>query len=319
MSGMQRRSALAIGISLVLLVVIIGFVVLSGGEPAPTPQPTPLPTSDKPSATVEPSISASPSLNAEQLDRRWTVLYVGTDVNAARAGRGEPVNTDALMLVSLAADQSQLTLVSLPRDTVDVPLADGTSYAGKINGLYRDAGIGPLVGAMEALYGVPIDAHLMLDMDDFARLVDAVGGVEVSPPVPIVDPIVSLDLAAGDRELDGAMTLGYVRTRIDQDYGRMGRQQEVLVSLVGALLDPQTDLDLPTALDSFASLETDLPVDELPTLLELARRAADADVRAIVIEPPLITFEGDRGDGRGYVLQPDVEAIRAAVRELIGN
>jgi hypothetical protein len=39
----------------------------------------------------------------------------------------------------------------------------------------------------------------------------------------------------------------------------------------------------------------------------------------IVIQPPLITFEGDRGDGRGYVLEPDVDAIRARVQELIGN
>jgi hypothetical protein len=37
-----------------------------------------------------------------------------------------------------------------------------------------------------------------------------------------------------------------------------------------------------------------------------------------VIQPPLIVFEGDRGDGRGYILVPDVEAIRAEVQELIG-
>jgi hypothetical protein len=42
-------------------------------------------------------------------------------------------------------------------------------------------------------------------------------------------------------------------------------------------------------------------------------------VRQLIIEPPLITFEGDRGDGRGYILEPDVEAIRDAVRELIGE
>ena len=37
------------------------------------------------------------------------------------------------------------------------------------------------------------------------------------------------------------------------------------------------------------------------------------------IKPPLITFEGDRGDGRGYILEPDVEAIRAEVQSLIGG
>ena len=84
---------------------------------------------------MAPSASASPSFNADLLDRRWTVLYVGTDVNERRETRDEPVNTDALMLVSLSADQSELTLVSLPRDTVDVPLADGATWDGKVNSL----------------------------------------------------------------------------------------------------------------------------------------------------------------------------------------
>ena len=53
--------------------------------------------------------------------------------------------------------------------------------------------------------------------------------------------------------------------------------------------------------------------------MELARRADDATVNELVIQPPLITFEGDRGDGRGYILEPDVEAIRAEVQELIGE
>lgn len=314
MNGMQRSSAIIIGIAVIVLAAVIAL--FAAGTPVAEPSPSVSPSA---SPSVGPSATASPSFNAALLDRRWTVLYVGTDVNETRESRDEPVNTDALMLVSLSADQSELTLVSLPRDTVDVPLADGTSWDGKINGLYRERGMTELVGAMEALYGVPVDAHVVLDMDDFSRLVDAVGGIEVSPPDPIVDPIVDLDLPAGDQELDGPTTLDYVRTRVDQDYGRMGRQQEVVVALLARLLDPETDLDVRAALDSFDSLETDLPLDDLPTLLELARLASDAEVREVLIEPPLITFEGDRGDGRGYVLEPDVDAIRDEVQGLIGE
>jgi len=308
---MQRNSAIGIGLAVVVLAFVIGFLLFSSsGTPASSPSPSA-------SASVEPSASAS--LNAELLDRRWTILYVGTDLNEAREAGGAGPNTDALMLVSLSADQSELTLVSLPRDTVDVPLADGGTWEVKINGLYVERGIEELIGAMETLYGVPIDAHVVLDMDDFARLVDAAGGIQVSPPEPIVDPIVSLDLPAGDQELDAQTALGYVRTRIDQDYGRMGRQQEVIVALVEKLIDPDADLDLRAVLDSFNSLETDLPLDDLPTLLELARRAAEADVHNVVIRRPLITFEGDLGDGRGYVVEPDVESIRDEVQGLIGE
>ncbi|HUF05820.1 MAG TPA: LCP family protein [Candidatus Binatia bacterium] len=309
---MRRTPAIVIGIAALVLAAVVGFLLFP--RPAAAPASTP---SAQPSDSAQPSASAA--LDAELLDRRWTVLYVGTDANERRDSDGEPVNTDALMLVSLSADQSELTLVSLPRDTVDVPLAGGETYERKINGLYREEGMEALVGAVEALFEVPIDAHVLLDMDDFARLVEAVGGVEVSPAAPVVDPIVDLDLQAGPQHLGAAQALGYVRTRVDDDYARMARHQEVLLDLVRRLADPETDLELRPLLDGLESLETDLPLEDLGTLLELARRATEARVSELVIAPPLITFEGDRGDGRGYVLEPDIEAIRDEVQGRIGG
>ncbi len=306
---MQRTPALIIGGVLLVAAVIVGFLVFGGGsEPEASP-----------SASASASASPSPSLNAALLEQAWNVVYVGTDVNQARADAGDPANTDALMFVSLSADQSKLTLVSLPRDTVDVPLADGTTYPRKINGLYREQGIEVLVGAMETLYGVTMDGYIVLDMDDFSSLVDGVGGVEVNPPAPLVDPAAGVDIPAGEQILDGPTALGYVRTRVDQDYGRMGRQQEVVVDLVQRLVDPEAELDITALLDGLDSLESDLPLEELPTLMELARLAGEAEVQNLVIQPPLITFEGDRGDGRGYILEPDVEAIRAEVQALIAE
>ena len=305
---MQRTPAVILGIALLVGVAVIAFILFS-------PR-TDQPPATQPSATAEASASAS---LAPEAGERWTVLYVGTDLNERREGEGHTPNTDALMLVSLSPDQSELTLVSLPRDTVDLPLADGGTYESKINALYAERGIDALVGSMEALFDVPIDAHVVLDMDDFAALVEAVDGVEVSPEAPVADPIVNLDLPAGPQTLDPSQALGYVRTRVDEDYGRMARQQEVLVALVARLVDPQADRDLGSLIDGLESLETDLPLDDLSTLVELARSASEAEVTEFLIEPPLITFEGDRGDGRGYVLEPDVDAIRAEVQSLIGE
>jgi len=316
MSGSQRTSqggaAIVIVLAVIVLAAVIGFLIFSSdASPAASPS-----DSASASSSVEPTASASPA--SDLLGRRWTVLYVGTDLNASRASSGESARTDALMLVSLSADHSELTLVSLPRDTVDLPLADGGTYEGKINAIYTERGLDELVGAMQALYEVPIDGHVVLDMDDFGALVEAAGWVEVSPPEPIVDPIVDLELEAGPQHLDGATALSYVRTRIDQDYGRMRRQQEVIMALVTKLVDPAGG-DLRAILDGLDSLETDLPLAELPALLELARRATEAGVHQVIIEPPLITFEGDRGDGRGYILEADIDAIRAEVQGLISE
>jgi LCP family protein required for cell wall assembly len=306
----SRTNGLLLAAAIVVLGVIAFFLV-SGDEPAPEASPSPIAT-----PTVEPSPTVA--LNQELLNQRLTVLLVGLDLNAERRAPGVVGNADVLMLASVRADQSQVVLVSLPRDTVDVPLADGTLWSAKINGLFAERGIDELVGAMATLYGVPINGYVMIDMDDFATLVDAVDGVTVNPPQPLADPPIGLDLQPGEQELDAPTALSYVRTRIDQDYGRMGRQQEVITDLVDRLVDPETDIDLSEFLAGLDSLETDLPIDDLPTLVEIARRTQDASVQRVLVQPPdMIVQEGDLGDGRGYVLVPDVEAIRAVVTALI--
>jgi polyisoprenyl-teichoic acid--peptidoglycan teichoic acid transferase len=273
-------------------------------------------------ATASPTLAPSPtpSLNAALLERRLTVLVIGLDSSEPRRAQGMGGNSDTMILASVNADQSEVTLISLPRDTVDIPMPDGTVWPSKVNAIYSQLGVDALVGAAEALFDVPIDGYVQADMDDLVDLVDAVGGVEVNPPESLRDPIVSLDLTAGRQTLDGPTALAYVRTRIDTDYGRAARQQEVLLELVARLVSPQTDVDISALLTGLASFDTDLPLDDLPTLFEIGRRAQAAVVMREVLRPPeFITFEGDAGDGRGYILIPDVEAIRALAARTIGQ
>jgi LCP family protein required for cell wall assembly len=293
------------GVVLLLIAGIVAFFLLSDRA--------------KPGAS-QPSASAGATFNEALLNRRLTVLLIGTDVNAARARKEEPVNTDSLMLASVGPGQKTVLLVSVPRDTVDVPLPDGGKWDKKINALFAEKGVDALVGAMKELFGVPIDGYVKVDMDDFQALVDAVDGVDVNPEQPLDDPKIGLKLEAGKQHIDGETALKYVRSRIDKDYGRAARQQEVMLALVAKLVDDKTDVDLRKLLDGLKSLETDLPLDDLPTLVEIARRANDADVTKQVLQPPnYITFEGDRGDGRGYILEPDIEKIRAFVQGEIGK
>ena len=308
-----RRSntlpTVAAGVVLLLVAAVVAFFLLRGGKPAAVSSP-------QPSASAQPT----PTLNEALLNRRLTVLVIGTDVNKARAAKSESANTDSLMLVSISAGQKSVLLVSVPRDTVDVPLPDGGVWAQKINAIFIEKGVDALVGGMRELFGVPIDGYVKVDMDDFQSLVDAVDGVDVNPEKPLDDLKLGLKLDAGKQHLDAETALKYVRTRVDQDYGRAARQQEVLLALVGKLVDPKTKVDLAMLLDGLKSLETDLPLEDLPTLVEIARRSEHADVTRQVLQPPdFITFEGDRGDGRGYILQPDVEKIRAFVQGKVGK
>ena len=305
----SRSTGALLGVVFVAGVVLVVLFLFRGQEPV-----------QQPSASL--AASPSPSFNEALLSERLTVLVIGLDSSESRRAQGLGANSDTLILASVNADQSEVTLISLPRDTVDIPLSDGTTWTSKVNGIYAAEGVDALVDAVSTLFDVPVGGYVQVDMDDLEALVDAVDGVEVNPAEPLDDTHASLNLhlSAGPQTLDGRTALAYVRTRVDTDYGRAARQQEVLLDLVSRLVSPETDVDVSLLLDGLNSFETDLPLEDLPTLLEIGRRAQLATVTRQVLQPPeFITFEGDAGDGRGYVLEPDVDAIRAYAARTIGD
>lgn len=306
--GANRWPIVAAVVALGVVAAVLVFVVF---RPAPAAEQP----SASPSASVEPT--PTPTLNPDLLGNRLTVLVLGLDIDAQRRLKGKGTNSDTIMLASISADQSTVTLIGVPRDTVDVPLPDGTTWTPKLNAIYAERGVDGMRDALEGLLQVEIDAYVAIDMGDLALMVDAVGGVEVNPQAPLIDRHLELRMREGRQVIDGDTANAYVRTRFDTDYARMARQQEVLLDLVRRLVDPATDIDIPDLLDSLYSFETDLPLDQMPTLIELANRAQDASVTEQVYNPQdgFIVREGDFGDGRGYILIPNIEAMRAFAAE----
>lgn len=279
---------------------------------SPSAEPTPSPT---------PVASPTPiPLDEDMLARRFTVLVVGADSNSTRRARGEEVNTDALMVVSISADKTRIAMLSLPRDTVDLPMADGSIYHGKVNEIAQRFGIETLRVAMATLLGVPIDRYLQIDMDDFASMVDAVGGVDVEVKTRLSDSKVDLFLEPGPAHLSGPQALSFSRTRVDSDYGRAGRQQQVIVALARKWLDAGL-AELLATTELLGSLETDIVLEEVPTMLEIGRRSTSAAVSGIVLEPPRFSlFVGfEPNSARGWVMIPDVPEIQAYARSVLSD
>jgi LCP family protein required for cell wall assembly len=290
--------------ALAVVAAVLGFLLLNQRAPlvpASSPSPTPVPT-----------------LNAALLDQRVTVLCLGLDSDERRRKLEKGVNSDAIMVASINADQSEVTLVSLPRDTVDIPLPDGSTWQQKVNAIYSQQGAEGVVGAVGELLQINIDYYVQIDMGDLADMVEAIGGVRVRVKKPLVDAHLDLNLPAGRQLLDGETAEDYVRSRYTtNDFERAGRQQQVLLQIVKKLVSPSANVDIQALLDSLHSFKTDLPLNDLPTLIELARRAQDAKVTTQVLDPDhgFMTFAGDRGDGRGYVLEPNVDAMRQFAAE----
>jgi len=260
-------------------------------------------------------------------DERLNVLIVGIDKAQGRTA----TLTDAMMLASLDRTLGSVSLVSIPRDLVNVPLGDGRTFGPKLNSLYgyasrhRDQFPQGAMRALEdgvgTLLGVRVHYYATLDFDGFADLIDAVGGVEVTVKKGFEDPGydgIGLDgrgwsITAGRHVLDGPNALAYARSRKalgESDFTRQERQQQILVAFRNRLMGGGSlFFELPALLETFGSMvRTDLPPDRLPELAALADASGTTDIVRVVVQRPLIKPATGR---YGSVQIPDLVAIRA--------
>ena len=315
-------AASAVLLALTVLLAACGVQVTPspGASTVPTPSASALPT-----ATASPSPTPLPTpnpLNEELLGRRFTILVVGEDVSAVRRARGYiGDNTDAIMVVSVSPRQKKVVMLSLPRDNVDIPLGNGQIWSGKVNAIANTYGVDGLRQAMAALLDIEIPYYVKVNMDDFVSLVDAVGGIRVNVKTVVQEPRWGLYLTPGKAHLNGLTALYYSRARYyDSDYARAARQQQVIRALVHKYTSRNTDIDFGQLLTTLVGLDTNLDLAELTTLTVLARRAVNASYVSEVLMPPQYALTwGDQHDGRGWVIIPNVDAMRARAHTLIGD
>lgn len=144
-------------------------------------------------------------------------------------------------IIVLSTQGSRSALLAFPRDLF-VERCDGSS--GRINAAVNIDGPSCLVETVSAVSGLEIHHYLETRFLGFVDIVEAIGGVEMCLDDPISDRKAGIDLPAGCQVLDGPDALGYVRVRgIDDDFGRMARQQEFLGALAGEATSPSTLLN----------------------------------------------------------------------------
>ncbi|HLL34772.1 MAG TPA: LCP family protein [Streptomyces sp.] len=165
----------------------------------------------------------------------------GTDDGSARA--------DTAMIVHVYEGHEKAGVVSIPRDTlIDRPACtdtDGDTHPAAsdvmFNSAYSTGGAACAVKTVESLTGIRMDHYLEVDFSGFRKLIDELGGVEVTTTQDIKDPDSHLDLKAGPHRLNGEQALGLVRTRHGvgdgSDLGRIQLQQAFLKALLNQVED----------------------------------------------------------------------------------
>ena len=93
----------------------------------------------------------------------------------------------------------------------------------------------------------PVDRYALIGLQGVRDVVNAVGGVDITVAQAIHDDayptddygIQTIDIPAGRQHMDGDVALEYARTRHqDSDFARASRQQQVVVAVGNAMLNP---------------------------------------------------------------------------------
>ncbi|HET9860677.1 MAG TPA: LCP family protein [Nocardioidaceae bacterium] len=263
---------------------------------------------------------------------RYNVLLLGGDSGADRWG----LRPDSITVASIDAESGHTILFGLPRNMQNFPFEEGSVMAEQfpdgfdcegcyLNSLstwaadnpelfakYDNPGVEATIEAVEGITGLTINYHVMVNLQGFRNLVDAVGGVtmNVRDRIPIggVGAPVTGYIEPGVQRLDGFETLWFARSRENaDDYSRMARQKCVM----NAMLEQLSPKVVVTKFEKIARasedvISTDLPASELGRFVELALKAKSQPLATVSFVPPLVD-----------TAHPDIALIQERVQEAV--
>lgn len=261
-----------------------------------------------------------------------TYLLAGSDVRGDAGGIPEDgtagARTDTIMVLHVP-EHGPSALISLPRDTyTDIP-----GYGpNKLNAAYAWGGPQLLVQTVEGLTGLHIDHYAEIGLGGVARIVDAVGGVELcmDPAVNKVNfPVNDADSgmvwdAPGCKMVDGAGSLSFARMRksdLEYDIGRSKRQQQLIASVASTVANPSIILRPGDQVDLTRAGLGAITVSDGTDILDMGRLAlAFRDAtgpEGIRGTPPIADINYQPGGvGSTVLLDPEAApAFWAAIRD----
>ncbi len=329
-----RRVSLGLGLTLLLLFALLGGTAWlfsrDGGSTAGTSESAGTKAGES-SALKDEILEDTPTAGEPPLTdwsetEPFSVVVIGVDTRANDVGRA-----DTIIVVTVDPVKKAAMLVSIPRDVM--ALVPGYESR-RINELFSIGGAELVMASAETLLGVPIDFYITIDFEGFRRIIDQLGGIEIDVKYDIndyrfpnaddtgFDPFV---IKSGVHYMGGETLLRYVRTRFDDrrgDFGRIDRQQQVLVALKTQLLTFQNLVKVPFLLDDFAGIiDTNFPVFTSPQrVLDLARLGAEIPRERVYSR--VIDYEGNLVQdvtlpSGAEVLRPNLPAVRGMMEHSI--
>ncbi|MGI3782445.1 MAG: LCP family protein [Janthinobacterium lividum] len=304
-------------------------------------------------SATRPTLQATHKGDSEQASDPWAdkarlnILLLGGDDGKGRVG----TRTDTVILASIDTKTGDTALFSLGRNTARMPFpsdsplhryypngftnGDPNDQEFALNAMYRNVPAtvpGDVLGKTDNLgadvlklsvgeaLGLKVDYYALINLQGFAKMVDALGGVRlnVNTYIPIggntdlhIPPKEYLHPGA-NQLLDGRSTLWYARGRYGtDDFTRMDRQRCV----VNAIIKQANPTNVLTRYEDIANaskslVRTDIPQEVLPAIVDLSLKVKQGNVRSIVFKPGVAGFSPT---------DPNFATMRTRVKKALGE
>lgn len=268
-----------------------------------------------------------PQLLKDTSETVTNFLLVGIDT---RPNSSEGLmNTDSIILISYNHRTQELTMLSIPRDTI-VQSPDSDRFF-KINSFYmlgeqkaQGYGLEHLSNVVNEYTGQKVNYYAMFNFNSFVQIIDILGGIEVNVDNTFTDynypdaPDNYLHFDAGMQTMDGTRALMYVRSRHSNDAGegsdfaRAKRQQKVVEALklkivnLNLLNNSQKILEILSSIGSNIKLSGYTTTD-INAALYLLKNNQISKINSVVLDPNIkegTLLTEDRWTELGYSITP---------------
>ena len=279
--------------------------------PVTTPVPVTTPPTTAPPTTA--SVTTAPPPTWDGADR-LTIALLGSDAGFDRRG----VRTDTIIVLSIDMATGDAAAFNVPRNWHHVTFPEGTpaaeewldGYPGIVNEIYglglrfpeafpnvEDTAGHAIKSALAQLTGLDIQYYVLVGMVGFVELIDLFGGIDVHVTESINDrikpivpdgPHIDIVVEPGDHHFDGLAALGYVRSRTKStDWHRMTRQRCVIEALIDQVPSMKIIRNYVALADIVGNhFDTDIPLDRLDEMIELADRLDTSRIVTVNFIPP---------------------------------
>jgi LCP family protein required for cell wall assembly len=218
------------------------------------------------------------------------ILCLGIDENwtSRNLPYSRGARSDTMFIVRVDKSGRSLKVLSIPRD-MRVYINEKYGHD-KINAAHAFGGARLARDVVGRFLGITIDNCIVLKVRATARMIDALGGVDID-----VEKDMDYDdnwghlhihLKKGPRHLTGEEAVGYARYRSDTeaDRGRMRRQQQLVNALMAEVKKPKNLVRMKDLVQAFrANVQTDFRFAQLMDLAVLYRSFERSGIKAVTL------------------------------------